>query len=143
MDPHEFVKDYAARSDVPVKSILDSDLMVVACSCGGDGCLGWQMQTEAWVEERRQAGLLDNSTKVYQPKEVYLGETPEEYYAIRYPDMDPEDLVLCLAMDAAQEVGFYTCSCGRRHYVEYVPPPHKYYPRSSICACGHEVVFGE
>lgn len=54
-----------------------------------------------------------------------------------------EELKLMASMEAAKDVAVYTCRCGRKHYVEYVPPPHEYYPTSSICACGHEVVFGE
>lgn len=74
-------------------------------------------------------------------------ENYEKHLRKHCPDISEEDLAteleLMASMDAAEDVAVYTCRCGRTHYVEYVPPPHAYYPRSSICACGHEVVFGE
>lgn len=73
-------------------------------------------------------------------------ESYEDHLRATCPDLSEDDLknelALYAAMEAAEDVAYYTCSCGRTHYVEYVPPPHEYYPRSSICACGHEVVFG-
>jgi hypothetical protein len=141
-DPHEFVREYATKSGVPVRELFATDLRVAYCTCGEEGCCGWQMQTQAWVDEQQRLGLLADFTKVYAPKEVYRGETPEEYYEIHYPDMDPEELKLALAMDASYPVATFTCVCGRIHEVEFTPPEHGGQGFvGNYCACGHKVHF--
>lgn len=141
-DPHEFVKEYAAKSGLPVRELFDTDLRVVSCPCCEEGCCGWQMQTQEWADEHQRLGLLADFTKVYEPKAVYRGETPEEYYEIHYPDMDPEDLALALAMDASYTVATLSCECGRVHEIEFTPPEHGGQGFvGNFCACGNKVHF--
>ncbi len=142
-DPHEFVKEYAAKSGMPVRELFGTDLRVAYCTCGEEGCCGWQMQTQEWVDEHQRLGLLADFTKVYEPKAVYRGESPEEYYALHYPDMDKESLAICLAGDASTVVCTLSCECGRRHEIEYTPPPHEWYASGQTCACGRQVVYGK
>jgi len=143
VDPEEFAKRYAKNSDVAISFLIEHEFLIVACDCGEDDCLGWQMQTKEWLDTRKELGLWDDATKMYWVKDVYLGETPEEYYALHYPDIDKETLEMCLSMDAASPVAYYTCICGRQHEVEYNPPEHNWSSSGNICACGHEIKFGE
>jgi len=87
-----------------------------------------------------------------EPTEKQLAKIMAEHEAWlreHSPDLDEESLQEELALLAAMEVTrdvegvYYVCVCGRKHYVEYTPPPHQYYAASSTCACGHKVVFGE
>ncbi len=141
--PEDFAKKYAAKSNVTMDLLIEVGFLVVACDCGEDGCQGWQMQTERWLKTRKELGLWDEATKVYTVKDIYLGESPEEYYALHYPDMDKESLAMCLAGDASTTVCILSCECGRRHEIEYTPPPHEWYSTGLTCACGRKVVYGE
>lgn len=143
MHPEEFAKDYATKSNVTMEFLMENSFIVVACDCVEDDCPGWQMQTEVGFALLKQAGLWDESTKWYHIKDIYLGESPEEYYALHYPDMDEETLALCLAGDYSTVVCTLTCSCGRKHEVEYTPPPHEWYEAGCYCACGQKVNYGE
>jgi hypothetical protein len=143
MYPEEFAKNYAAKSNMSMEALIENSFVVIACACGEDGCLGWQMQTEAWVEERKSLGLWDDATKWYYVKDIYLGESPEEYYALHYPDMDEESLAMCLAMDHSSIVCTLSCECGRTHEIEYTPPPHEWYSTGITCACGRSVTYGK
>jgi len=143
VNPEDFAKKYAEKSNVSMDLLIEHGFMVIACDCDYEGCQGWQMQTENWLKTRRELGLWDESTKAYKVKDIYLGESPEEYYALHYPDMDEETLALCLAGDYSETVCILSCDCGRRHEIEYTPPPHEWYTTGLTCACGRKVTYGE
>lgn len=143
VNPEDFAKSFAEKSDVTMDFLIKRRFMVLACDCGEADCQGWQMQTEDWFATYKELGLWDESAKAYKVKDIYLGESPEEYYALHYPDMDKETLELCLAGDYSVVVCTLFCVCGNKHEVEYTPPPHEWYEAGVNCACGRKVVYGE
>ena len=54
MTKDEFEEGYALRSKMTVERLHELGEVGVPCSCGEDGCKGWQMVNKAAWQERQR-----------------------------------------------------------------------------------------
>jgi len=66
-----------------------------------------------------------------------IKDTTEEQLQIELEE------ILRLELENVKEIATFTCTCGRVHEIETVPPESTWYPESLICACGKKITFGE
>ena len=57
MTQQEFEEMYCRNSKVTLEFLHGRGIFAYPCSCGEDGCSGWQMQTKELYEARKKMGL--------------------------------------------------------------------------------------
>jgi len=55
MTKYEFEKEYAERSKVTVEWLHDHDQFAMPCTCGENGCNGWQMKHIALFNQSKDS----------------------------------------------------------------------------------------